>query len=47
MTSNGVTTADPRYLCGSWASCAVCQRRADLLFSLWIRHCNRLRLRRT
>jgi len=21
MTLNGVMTADPRYLCGSWASC--------------------------
>jgi len=21
MTLNGVTTADARYLCGSWASC--------------------------
>jgi len=24
MTWNGVMTADPRYLCSSWASCYVC-----------------------
>ena len=25
MTLNGVMTADPRYLCGSWASCSICR----------------------